>query len=169
MSGLEWLIVDLVQIAEAPLYSTYRWLGRQLGRDVLLSEFLLVVAAAVERDVLRLWSVDSDTGDRTELYDVPSDLEQRYVAEPSLDSCYDPFGMSLTLGAAADVDAEPEWEFTVDFDHRLFEITAMVGREEEALHQLSRCYPDLRPAVTAREDRGGLRRVVGTLGHATGS
>lgn len=169
MSGLERLIADLVQIAEAPLYSTYRWLGRQLGRDVPLSEFLRVVAAAIERDVLRLWSVDAKTGDRTELYEVPPDLERRYVAEPSLDARYDPFGMSLTLGAAADVDAEPEWEFTVNFDDRIFEITAMAGREDAALDQLSRCYPDLHPAVTAREDRGELRRLVGTLSHATGS
>lgn len=169
MSGLERLIMDLVQIAEAPLYSAYRWLGRQLGRDVPLSEFLQVVAAAIERDVLRLWSVETETGDRTELYEVPADLERRYRAEPSLDARYDPFGMSLTLGAAANVDAEPEWEFTVNFDDRIFEIRAIPGREEDALKQLSRCYPELRPAVTALEDRGELRRLVGTLRPATGS
>ncbi|MCZ7627610.1 MAG: hypothetical protein M5U19_00195 [Microthrixaceae bacterium] len=169
MSGLERLIVDLVQIAEAPLYSTYRWLGRQLGRDLPLSEFLRVVAAAIERDVVRLWHVDANTGDRTELYGLPSDLKRQYAAEVSLDSRYDPFGMSLTLGGAVDVDADPEWEFTVDFDDRVFEITAMPGLEEEALGQLSRCYPDLRPTVTASEDRGELRHLVGTLRHATGS
>lgn len=169
MSGLERLIVDLVQIAEAPLYSTYRWLGRQLGRDVPLSEFLRVVASAIDRDVLRLWSVEAETGDRTELYEMPPDLERRYVAEPSLDARYDPFGMSLTLGAAADVDSEPEWEFTVNFDDHIFEITAVPGREDEALDQLGRCYPDLHPAVTARENSGALRRLVGTLRHAPGT
>lgn len=169
MSGLERLIVDLVQIAEAPLYSTYRWLGRQLGRDVSLSEFLRVVAGAIERDVLRLWSIDAATGDRTELFEVPPDLAQRYAAEPSLDARYDPFGMSLTMGAAAHVEPEPEWEFTVNFEDRIFEITVMAGRESEAIDQLARCYPDLRPAVTAREDRGEFRRLVGTLSHATGS
>lgn len=169
MSALERLIVDLVQVAEAPLYSTYRWLGGQLGRDLSLSEFLRVVAAAIEGDVLRLWSVDAKTGDRTELYDVPEDLERRYAAEPALDSRYDPFGISLTLGAAADVDAEPEWEFTVNFDDRVFEITAVPGREAEALSELSRCYPDLRPIVTASEDRGQLRRLAGSLRHVSGT
>jgi hypothetical protein len=169
VSGLERLIVDLVQIAEAPLYSTYRWLGRQLGRDLPLSEFLRVVAAAIERDVLRLWSVDAKTGDRTELYEVPGDLEHRYMAEPALDSRYDPFGMSLTLGAAADVDAEPEWEFTVNFDDQVFEITAMAGREEEALDELSRCYPDLHPTVTARGERGERRHLAGSLRHVSGT
>lgn len=169
MSGLERLIVDLVQIAEAPLYSTYRWLGRQLGRDVPLSEFLRITNEAIERDVLRLWSVDSETGDRTEVFEVPRDLERRYAAEPSLDERYDPFGMSLTLGAAADVEAEPEWEFTLNFDDLLFEITAVPGQEDEALGQLARCYPELRAAVTAYEDLGALRRVVGTLRHASES
>lgn len=169
MSGLERLIVDLVQITETPLYSTYRWLGSQLGRDVPLSEFLRIVADAIERDVLRLWSVDVKTGDRTELYEVPPDLEHLYVAEPSLDSRYDPFGMSLTLGATADVDAEPEWEFTINFDDQFFEITAMAGREEGALDQLARCYPDFRPIVTASEDRGERRHLTGILRHPTGS
>lgn len=75
-------------------------------------------------------------------------------------------GLSLTLGAAADVGATPEWEFAVNFDHRLFEITAAAGREDEALDQLSRCYPDLRPTVTVREDCGERWRLVGTLSDA---
>lgn len=168
MSGLERLIVALVQIAEAPLYSTYRWVGRQLGRDLPLSEFLRIVAAAIERDVLRLWHVDAKTGDRTELYEVPADLERHYATDASLDSRYDPFGISLTLGGAAEVDADPDWEFTINFDDRVFEITATPGLEEEALDQLCRCYPDLRPTVTASEDRGELRHLVGRLRHATG-
>ncbi len=169
MSGLERLIIDLVQVAEAPLYSTYRWLGHRLGRDVTLDEFLRVVAHAIERDVLRLWSVDAKTGDRTELYEIPPDLESRYIAVMSLDTRYDPFAMSLTLGAAADVDAEPEWEFTINFDDQTFEIAAAAGREEWALDQLARCYPDFRPIVTAVADRGERRHLTGILRHATES
>ncbi len=169
MSGLERLIVDLVQIAEAPLYSTYRWLGKQLGRDLPLSEFLRITTEAIERDVIRLWIVDAETGDRTELFEVPHSLEYRYTAEPFLDEHYDPFGMSLTLGAAADVEGEPEWEFELNFDDLLFEITAVPGQEDKALDQLARCYPELRADVTASEDFGGLRRVVGTLSFASGS
>lgn len=168
MSGLERLVADLLQIAETPLYSAYRWLGRQLGRDIALSEFLQTVSEAIERDVFRLWIVDVRTGDRSELFEVPSDLWRRYVNEPFLDERYDPFGVSLTLGGAAEVAAEPEWEFTLNFDDLIFEIAAVPGEEEKALDQLARCYPDVRAAVTAREDRGSLRRLVGTL-HVTGS
>ena len=163
MTGLERLIVDLVQIAEAPLYSTYRWLGRQLGRDMPLGEFLRIIAQAVERDVLRLWTVDTETGDRTELFEMPPGLEYRYFDEPALDDRYDPFGLSLTLGTATDVDAQPEWEFTLNFDDLVFEIVAVAGHEAEALDELRRCYPNLRAAVNARENRGALRRLVGTL------
>lgn len=163
MSGLERLILDLVQIAEAPVYSTYRWLGRELGRDMPLSEFLRIIGRAIERDVLRLWSIDPRSGDRTELFDVPPDLESRYQNEPELDERFDPFGLSLTLGATADVEAEPEWELDLDFDEGVFELELHGGHEAEALEQLARCYPDLRASVTARQDDGGVRRVVGTL------
>lgn len=163
MTGLECLIVDLVGIAEAPVYSTYRWLGRQLGRDVSLSEFLHVVGQAIERDVVRLWSIDTGSAERTELFSVPPDLQTRYESEPGLDDRYDPFGLSLTLGASADVDAEPEWKFRLDFDDQVFEITAQVGHEAEALEQLTRCYPELRPSVTVREEHGQVRRLVGTF------
>ena len=168
MTGLERLIVDLVQIAEAPVYSTYRWLGRQLGRDLPLSEFLRVVGQAIEGDLLRLWSIDARSGDRTELLSVPPDLESRYESEAGLDDRYDPFGLSLTLGASANVDAEPEWEFRIDFDDQVFEITAQAGHEAEALEELTRCYPDLHPSVTAREQHGQLRRLVGILRMAPG-
>lgn len=80
-----------------------------------------------------------------------------------------PFGISLTLGGAADIEAEPEWQFTVNFSDRIFEITASAGQETEAFDQLSRCYPELRPAVTAREDHGEIQRPVGTLSDVTGS
>lgn len=168
MTGLERLIADLLQIAETPLYSTYRWLGRQLGRDVALSEFLRIATNAIERDVVRLWSVDAETGDRTELFELPSDLERRYAGEPFLDDRYDPFGMSLTLGGMADVAVEPEWEFTLSFDDMTFEITAAAGKEAGALDQLARCYPEVRATVTTRGDRGAIRRLGGTLTHVAG-
>lgn len=143
MTGLERLIVDLVQIAEAPLYSTYRWLGCQLGRELRFSEFLRIVGRAVEDGILRLWSVDSRSGDRTEYFVAPTDLEARYGAKPKLDDSYDPFGFSLTLGAAADSDTEPDWELGLDFEDNVFEVTAVPGYEMDALDALGRCLPDL--------------------------
>jgi len=163
MTGVEQLIVDLVQNAESPLYSTYRWVGQQLGRDVSLSEFLQVASRAVEQDIVRLWSVDSETGDRTELYDVPPNLEHRYATESPLDTQYDPCGMSLSLGSAADSVRDPEWEFQLDFENDVFRISARSGYEPKALDELARCYPDLRLSVTDREEHGGYCRVDGTM------
>lgn len=163
VTGLEQLIIDLVQMAEAPLYSTYRWLGQQLGHELRLSEFLRIVGSAVSKDLLRLWSVDYPSGDRTEHFAVPADLEVRYSTEPGLDRTYDPFGFSLTLGAAADVDAEPNWQLRVDFEDQAFEVTAVPGHEMEALDAFGRCFPDLHVVETAREETDGLCRIVGTV------
>lgn len=163
MTGLERLIIELVQMAEAPLYSTYRWLGQELGRELRLSEFLRIVGGALREDLLRLWSIDPRSGERTEYFAVPPDLEARYSAEPELDGSYDPFGLSLTLGAAADSDADPKWMFHLHFEDHVFEVIAIPGHEMEALDAIGRCFPDLQAFETAREDTDGLRRIVGTL------
>jgi hypothetical protein len=43
MNSVELLLVDLVQVAETPLYSAYRWLAKRLGRELPLSEFLRMI------------------------------------------------------------------------------------------------------------------------------
>lgn len=163
MNGLERLILDLVEIAEAPLYSTYRWLGRQLGRDLVLREFLEVVERAVEKDVLRLWSIDSSTGDRTEYFCVPSGLDDRYRSVTDLDERYDPFGLSLTPGASVEEDTRPDWEFSLDFERLTFTISAAPGHERNALEEIELCYPDFQARVTGREETDRGCRLVGML------
>lgn len=98
MNSIELLLVDLVRVAEAPLYSAYRWLGKQCGRQLRLGEFLVLVDRLVSMDVLRLWEIDHRSGDRSELYAVPDSLEARYSAIEDLDDRFDPFGLSVTLG-----------------------------------------------------------------------
>src|SRR4051812_41756790 len=114
MSPLETLLVSLVQIAEAPLYSAYRWVGRQVGRDVALSEFLRLVDRLLEQDTLRLWLTDSTSHERERRLQTPGALDQKYAELADLDRSFDPFGLSLTLGPHADVDREPDWRIDLD-------------------------------------------------------
>jgi hypothetical protein len=163
MNSVELMVTDLVQIAEAPLYSTYRWLGRQLGRDLPLGEFLRLVDELIARDVLRLWEVDHRSHDRTELFGVPEGLEERYRTAEGLDESFDPFGLSLTLGTAADVEAEPSWEVDFDFERGRFELLAEAGIDDDAVKQASRYFPDVALVAEQREPAGGRVRIVGRI------
>ncbi|MDP9022494.1 MAG: hypothetical protein M3N57_07330 [Actinomycetota bacterium] len=89
-----------------------------------MSEFLRVVDELTARDVLRLWELDHRSHDRTELFGVPEGLQESYRTAAGLDDSFDPFGLSLTLGAAADVEAEPSWEVDFDFERGRFELLA---------------------------------------------
>ena len=112
MNSIELSLLELVGIAETPLYSAYCWLRRHLRGPLALSGFLEMVDGLVQRDVLRLWSVDIESGDRTELFVVPASLEHDYQGVEGLDDQYDPFGLSVSTGAANTVPTEePEWEF----------------------------------------------------------
>lgn len=115
MNSVE-LLLDLVRIAEVPLYSSYCWLGGQFGCQLSLGEFLRLVEDLLARDVLRLWEIDPQSHDRTELFAVPEGLKERYRSVGELDGRFDPFGLSLTLGASAQVDVEPSWEIDLDFE-----------------------------------------------------
>ncbi|MEA2359864.1 MAG: hypothetical protein QOI62_3124 [Solirubrobacteraceae bacterium] len=116
MNSIDLWLLKLLQVAEAPVYSAYRWLGRQLGRELSMAEFLRLLAPLLEGDVVRLWAVDVATEERSRWSEIPPDLEQRYAEVPDLDDSFDPFGLSLTLGLAADLEASPDW--AVDFDSR---------------------------------------------------
>jgi hypothetical protein len=143
MNGVEVRLVELIHIAESPLYSAYRWTGRQLGRNVSISEFLRLIDGLVRQEVLYLWSIDQKTQERTRLGAVPDGLAQRYGALSDLDDSFDPFALSLTLGPGADVAAEPEWEVDFDFDRKTFRVNASPGAEEVALQKLGELFPDV--------------------------
>ncbi len=163
MNSVELAVIDLVQLAEAPLYSIYRWLGRQLGRDLPLGEFLRLVAELIERDVLRLWEIDHRSHDRMELFRVPGGLKERYHATTGLDDSFDPFGLSMTLRAAANVEAEPSWEVGFDFERGRFELVAEAAADDDAFRQASRYFPDVALVAEQRKPVGGQVRIVGRI------
>jgi hypothetical protein len=144
MTTVELLLLDLVGIAESPLYSSYRWLDRRLAHKLSLNSFLSFVERLIASDVVRLWSVDARTGDRTELYSIPESLLDRYSELTGLDETFDPFGLSLTLGAAApdDVAAEPQWSFDLDAPGT-FELRAPEDVAEAVLRDVEAVLTDL--------------------------
>jgi hypothetical protein len=163
MTPFEDMLIDLVQVAESPLYSTYRWLGRELGRDVQISGFLHLVDHLVHNQSLCLWLVDLDSQERKRLRRVPPELERRYAAEADLDPAFDPFGLSLTVGPTANVDEEPEWEADFDFGDGRFRLLASDRREAESIEQLEVLFPDLEFLEEERTNVGGRAQIVGAI------
>jgi hypothetical protein len=153
VNSIDLWLLELLQIAEAPVYSAYRWLGRQLGRELSMAEFLRLLAPLLEGDVVRLWAVDVATEERSRWSEIPPDLEQRYAEVRDLDDSFDPFGLSLTLGLAADLEASPDWEVDFDFEERRFAVTAKPHAVDSAQQQVRRLFPDV---DFAEEERGSL-------------
>jgi hypothetical protein len=141
MTGIDVLLLSLVQIAETPLYSAYAWLGKQLGRDLSLTEFLAVIDRLNSEEILRLWKIDPTTGARVDLAKIPSGLEIRYRTYPNLDPSFDPFSLSLTPGLKAPKRPRPEWEVDLDFEKRVFRVRARAGMDASALRELSALFP----------------------------
>lgn len=167
MTPIEAMLLDLIRIAESPLYSAYRWLGREIGRDMRLDRFLALIDHLLEADTLRLWLVDPATQERTRLPRVPAQLDARYSAESTLDPAFDPFGLSLTLGPSARRDEDPEWEVDFDFAQGRFHLTAVVGREAKALGQLERLFPDLELHQRERTQDGDRAQIFGVVNEAS--
>ncbi len=164
MNAIEALLLELVTIADSPLYSAYRWLGRQLGRDLSMSEFLRLVNGLVQQDVLRLWSIDSASQHRSRLNETPEGLERQYLEVDGLDATFDAFALSLTLGPAADVGARPEWEVDFDFDRETFRVQAKPGTEGLALRTLADLFPDVELVEERRQSLATDRlEVSGSL------
>ncbi len=164
MNAIEAALLDLVQVAESPLYSTYRWLGREIGRDLSMTEFCRLVDRLIDEQVVRLWAVDPASEERTEVR-IPDDLERRYEQlGDALDASFDPFGLSLTLGPRADVDAEPDWSVDLDLDSSRFQVDARPGQDEEALGQLGLLLPDV---ALVEEERVFVNDRIRISGSAT--
>jgi hypothetical protein len=162
-NALETRLVDLVQVAESPLYSAYRWLSRDLGRALALEAFLRLVDGLVARDVLLLWEVDPVSGVRRQLATTPPDLPGRHEALDDLDEQFDPFGLSLTIGPAAEMNADPEWEFDLDFEHGSFLVRAQPGSGQMALDALGALFPDVALQPGAEETVDDHVRISGSI------
>ena len=163
MNSIDLWLLELLQVAEAPVYSAYRWLGRQIGREWSMAEFLRLLAPLLDDDVVRLWVVDIATEERSRWSEIPSDLEQRYAEITDLDDGFDPFGLSLTLGPAADLEASPDWEVDFDFKEYRFAVTAKPHAVDSAQQQVRRLFPDLDFAEEDREVAGDRVRVTGSM------
>jgi hypothetical protein len=143
MNSLQVEILELVQIAESPVYSTFRWLGRQVGREVSMPEFFRMVDSMIQQDIVQLWAIDPETQVRRRLDTVPPHLEQRYTEIGELDQSFDPLGLSLTAGAAADVKGPLEWGADFDFDRGYFSLTSTPDSVRGAWRQIGDLFPDL--------------------------
>jgi hypothetical protein len=143
VNSLHLLLLDLLRMAETPLYSAYGWVGREAGRRVAMSEFLGMVWELMERGLLRLWAPDDESLGRTELFEVPPDLEERYAALGHTDDSYDPFRLSLTLGSKAERDVELDWQVDLDFARGRFRLLARATARDDALQHLTRYFADV--------------------------
>ncbi|MGB2758230.1 MAG: hypothetical protein WBD02_11290 [Acidimicrobiia bacterium] len=159
MDPVERRLVELLAIAETPLYSAYIWLNRQLGCALPLEAFLRFMNSLVRRGLVHLWVVDSVTGERAELPKSRTDLAYRYSTVRALDPAYDPFGLSLTVSAAARPMAgvdEPEWTLDVDWEAGTFTVS---GDVECAMARLSQLFTDHEFAANTH----GVRSASGTI------
>lgn len=163
MNGIQAALLDLVRIAESPLYSAYRWLGRELGRELAMTEFLRLVEELVDQEALCLWSVDIESEERTRLMHAPDRLANDYASLGHTDDSFDPFGLSLTLGPAAEPDADPDWEVDLDFESGKFQLDVRAGRGDDALAQVRRLFPDVELLETDHSGTDDHVRISGSV------
>ena len=169
MNSIELLLLELLEMAETPLYSAYRWLGRQIGRQLPMGEVFRLLSRLIDEEVVYLWEVDSEAHERRRWRDLPADLEARYERVADLDDEFDPFGLSLTLGANAEPRSTPDWEVDFDFEAQQFVVTAVPTAVERAHHELGRLFPDLEFAETSRRASGDRIRITGSIRERTAS
>jgi len=164
MNSLGLLLLDLLRLAETPLYSSYAWLSDRLGRRVSLAEFLALVQELLDRDQVRLWSIDVESGERAERRALPPDLARRYMALGHADGRYDPLGLTLALGPNAGPGLEADREVDLDFERGTFDLVAAPSTASAALRQLGRYFPDVDIVPETTTQAGGRTRVAGRVG-----
>lgn len=170
MNPFEYDLLDLLQMAETPLYSLYRWLEEEvLGTELSMVEFLEMIDSLIERDLVELHHVDWETHVGTVVPAIPAGLMEAYAAHPDLDKVYDPLGYSVALGPAADVRETPDWEIDVDFVARSFVLTAEPDAVAEGFTQIGRLYDAVAFVETGREVVDSRVRVEGVLADKEGA
>jgi hypothetical protein len=169
MNSLELRLLDLLQLAETPLYSAYRWLGERVGAQLSLPEFLRLVDQMASGDTVRLWSVDPGTSTRKRLPRVPDHLERRYDELGDLDGTYDPLGLSVTVGPRSAPREEPAWSIDLDIAAQRFVLTGDADVVDEAEEAVNRLFPDLELVERERRTDHGRVRIVGSVQPASRS
>jgi hypothetical protein len=167
VNSIDLCLLELIQIAEAPVYPAYRWLSRQLGRELPMAEFLRILAPLLADDVVRLWAVDLTIEKRSRWREIPSDLGEQYADLADLDDSFDPFGLSLTLGPAADLDSSPDWEVDFDFAEQHFAVSAGPPSMEGALQRIRGLFPDIDFVEENRGVAGDRIRITGSMTERT--
>jgi hypothetical protein len=157
-------LIEMLQMAETPLYSMYRVLDDDFDGNLPLPAFLEHIDALIQQGVVRLWGM-SDACERVECAGVPPDLEERY-GTVLLDRTYDPFSFTLTLGPAAPDAPEPDWEVDTDFAQGRYVIVVHRGTMAEAYQQVSRLLPSVAFLEEQRRTDGGVVRAEGALSAA---
>jgi len=162
VNDIDLTTLDLVCNGEAPLYSTFRWVCRQLDHEFSVDDFLCRVDELLKQDILRLWIVERP-GCRTRLLVVPQDLATNYEERHLTSDEYDPFALSLTLGANTVRDDAPAWEVDIDFKQGVFRLLVREGDSDAALGQVAQIYPDRRFMVTSRSEEDSSRVLLGRV------
>ena len=154
-------LLDLLSLAETPLYSAYSALNRDFGSRMTLRAFLDFIRREISREEVRLWQVNLDSGARTEFFDVPTELEDRYEElGAELDDAYDPFGYSLAVGRKAPMRPDAGWEADLDFRTGTYAIVLIDDSEpDHAVSELESLFPGSTFRVVG-ETRSGDRRVI---------
>ncbi|HEY8116617.1 MAG TPA: hypothetical protein VIH70_09405 [Actinomycetota bacterium] len=75
MDEVQRAIVRPVRDAEEPIDIARREAGEELGRDLDVREFAAAIRELLESDMVQLWRTDARTGERTEMYALPSLIE----------------------------------------------------------------------------------------------
>ena len=163
MNSIDLTLLKLIQIAESPVYSAYRWLGREIGRELSMTEFFRILAPLLEDDVVRLWAVE--LAPRNGLGGMSYRPTSRSVTQRSLTStaALTRSVSGLTLGPVADLESSPDWEVDFDFEGRRFAVTAKPHAAEGVQQQIGRLFPCLDFVEEDRELVGDRIRITGSM------
>lgn len=163
MNSIERSLLELIRIAETPLYSAYRWLHTDVGRELSLMSFRRMIGKLMADDVLQLWHTDAVTGVRNRLISVPANLEALYASSSDLDDAFDPFGLSLTVGGATGDNLTSSW--TIDFDEAAsrFYFRAPLAQECNTFSEAQELFPELSFVVKERITRDDYVEITGSV------
>jgi hypothetical protein len=164
MQGIKALILDRAAVAETPLYSITRWVEQESGHPIEMKLVLRIVEDLMTDDRVRLWEVDAVSGDRTELFVMPSALVDRYAANGHTDPSFDPLGLSVTAAEPSPGSAQPAWDIDVDVEQNTFVLHVSNQLENELMAKLEVIFPLLKFEVMTRRE---IDRGVELAGSAT--
>lgn len=158
MDDVHRAIVRTLRDAEEPIHIARREAGEELGRYLDVQEFADAISELLESDMVQLWHTDARTGDRTEMYVLPSPI--------GLDT-FDPAELTLGLGPNAKKEGPPLWRIHVDLERHTFLLEADVSAEEQAIQQMYRQNPEVEFHVKRRVVVDGRLRIEGSTAATT--